>query len=116
MFHRKQERGIKPFSKFIIILMNFNKIIMKQITVKKRILFGLIVFFGMSSVTAQPNNKVQQTPPTFEKLLKEMDANEDGKLSADEVKGPLKKELIIIDTDEDGYISEEELEKAPKSL
>ena len=52
--------------------------------------------------------------PSVEQLLSEMDANKDGKLSKDEVKGPLANDFSKIDTDDDGYISEEELENAPK--
>ena len=43
-----------------------------------------------------------------------MDANEDGKLSKEEVKGPLKDHFDTVDADEDGFITEEELENAPK--
>ena len=43
-----------------------------------------------------------------------MDKNDDGKLSKDEVKGPLKDEFAKIDTDEDGFISKKEFEKAPR--
>ena len=43
-----------------------------------------------------------------------MDANEDGKLSKKEVKGPIKDDFDTIDADEDGFITEEELKKAPK--
>lgn len=52
--------------------------------------------------------------PTVSQLIAEMDANKDGKLSKDEVKGPLANDFSKIDTNEDGYISEEELENAPK--
>jgi Ca2+-binding EF-hand superfamily protein len=43
-----------------------------------------------------------------------MDTNEDGKLSKDEVKGPLANDFSKIDTNNDGFISKKELEKAPK--
>ncbi len=43
-----------------------------------------------------------------------MDANNDGKLSESEVKGPLKKDFSKIDTNDDGFLTVEELEKAPK--
>ena len=47
-------------------------------------------------------------------LMTKMDANKDGKLSKDEVKGPLSNDFDKIDTNEDGYISLEELNNAPK--
>ncbi len=43
-----------------------------------------------------------------------MDANKDGKLSKEEAKGPLLNDFAKIDTNSDGFISTEELEKAPK--
>ncbi|WP_452226908.1 EF-hand domain-containing protein [Lacinutrix cladophorae] len=75
--------------------------------------FTLTVCMSNSSF-AQSQDRQQRTPPTFSEMLEEMDANEDGKLSEDEVKGPLKDEFSTIDTDEDGFISEKELEEAPK--
>ncbi|MFD0836206.1 EF-hand domain-containing protein [Mariniflexile aquimaris] len=52
--------------------------------------------------------------PSVEKLLAEMDANKDGKLSKTEVSGPLKNDFSKIDTDNDGFITEAELKNAPK--
>lgn len=52
--------------------------------------------------------------PTFAQLLKDMDANEDGKLSKEEVKGRLKEHFSKVDLNEDGFITEEEFKKAPK--
>jgi Ca2+-binding EF-hand superfamily protein len=43
-----------------------------------------------------------------------MDANGDGKLSKKEVKGPLQRDFAKVDTNEDGFITEKELENAPK--
>lgn len=87
---------------------------MKSILMKNLVLvFGMTVCMSNSSF-GQPNDKDRKKPPTFEQLLKEMDANEDGKLSKEEVKGPLKDEFSKIDTDEDGFISEDEFKKAPK--
>jgi len=51
--------------------------------------------------------------PSTEKIF-ELDANQDGKLSKTEVKGPLLNDFEKIDTNGDGFISKEELEKAPK--
>ncbi|MGJ8593429.1 MAG: EF-hand domain-containing protein [Aquaticitalea sp.] len=75
--------------------------------------FGIVVLMSTNSF-GQGQNKQEKKPPTFKELLKEMDKNEDGKLSKDEVKGPIKDDFATIDTDEDGFISEKELEKAPK--
>lgn len=71
-----------------------------------------------SSSEAESANKTlerrQGGQPNVEQLIAQMDANKDGKLSKDEVKGPLKTDFSKIDTDEDGFLSEEELENAPK--
>lgn len=72
-----------------------------------------LLFTGISyGQSTQRGEKKER--PTFAKLLEEMDANEDGKLAASEVKGPIKDNFVKIDTDEDGFISEEEFKKAPK--
>jgi Ca2+-binding EF-hand superfamily protein len=47
-------------------------------------------------------------------IFSEMDANNDEKLSKDEVKGPLAKDFSKIDVNNDGFISKTELENAPK--
>ena len=43
-------------------------------------------------------------------------ANKDGKLSKAEVKGPLANDFVKIDANSDGFISKEELSKAPKPI
>ncbi|WP_452229881.1 EF-hand domain-containing protein [Lacinutrix sp. MEBiC02404] len=87
---------------------------MKRSTFKTIVLvFGLTVCMSNSSF-AQSQNRQQKTPPTFSELLKELDANDDGKLSEEELKGPLKDNFDKVDTDEDGFITEEEFDKAPK--
>lgn len=60
----------------------------------------------------QPRERGER--PDTTKILTEMDANNDGKLSKDEVKGPLLDQFSKIDTNEDNFISKEELENAPK--
>ena len=47
-------------------------------------------------------------------LIRQMDANKDAKLSKDEVKGPLAEQFSKIDTDNDGFLSKVEIEKASK--
>jgi len=87
---------------------------MKSNTFKAVILtFGIVMLMSVSSF-AQGKDRQEKKPLTFSELLKEMDKNEDGKLSKAEVKGPLKDEFAKIDTDEDGFISKKEFEKAPK--
>jgi len=54
------------------------------------------------------------TPPSFDQMLSEMDANNDGKLSKGEVKGRLAEDFDNVDTDNDGFITESELENAPR--
>lgn len=76
--------------------------------------FGMILFFSTSSFGQSQNRQERKKPPTFKELIKEMDANEDGKLSKDELKGPLKENFGKVDADEDGFITKEEFEKAPK--
>lgn len=84
-------------------------------TLKTAVLvFGATLFFANSAVAQSQKKGDRKKPPTFEQLLEKMDANEDGKLSNEEIKGPLKEDFAKVDTDEDGFISEEEFAKAPK--
>ncbi len=87
---------------------------------RKNVKLGTVLIvlglFGSYTLQAQSTDRRREnrTPPTTEQVLKDLDTNEDGKLSAKEVKGPLKKDFTKIDANEDGYLSKEELEKAPK--
>lgn len=70
---------------------------------------------GLVAVSnAQSRNNERKEPPTYAELLKKLDANEDGKLAKDELKGPLKEDFKSIDKNEDGFISEIEFKTAPK--
>lgn len=53
-------------------------------------------------------------PPNADEIFEMMDADENGLLEESEIKGPLKNDFLKIDTNEDGYISKEELEESPK--
>lgn len=69
------------------------------------------------SCSAQSNDQrppkgERSGPPSFKELLKNMDANEDGKLAKAEIEGRLEKDFDKIDADKDGFITEEELKKA----
>ena len=87
---------------------------MKSITLKTIVLVFVLTVCMSNSSFAQSQNRQEKKPPTFSELVKEMDANEDGKLSKKEVKGPLKNDFSKIDSDEDGFISEKEFKAAPK--
>lgn len=60
------------------------------------------------------NNKRPTGAPSFTQILTEMDSNGDGKLSKSEVKGPLSTDFSKIDTDNDGFITKSEFQKAPR--
>ncbi len=100
---------------------------MKGNTLKLGIAVLAIALFASCKTSSETESNNKQTKsktsttqrskggqPSVEKLLAEMDSNKDGKLSKDEVKGPLANEFSKIDSDDDGYISEEELKNAPK--
>jgi Ca2+-binding EF-hand superfamily protein len=83
---------------------------------KKVVLSIGFVMLVSTVIVAQErdNNERPQGPPSIKQLFKELDKNEDGKISLKEVKGPLKKDFKKIDTNEDGFLSKEEIKKAPK--
>lgn len=88
---------------------------MTQKTIKAIIGFAIISAVSILSANAQSRDQNERKePPTVDEIFKELDKNEDGKLSLKEIKGPLKKDFAKIDTDEDGFITKKELEKAPK--
>ena len=91
---------------------------MRRQNLKLRTLITIIAVSATVTVTAQGRKRSgddsRPEPPSFSKLLKIMDENEDGKLSKEEIKGPLKDDFDKVDANEDGYITEEELKKAPK--
>ena len=78
------------------------------------LVFGAPLFFTNSSFGQSQNRQERKSPPTYKELIKDMDTNEDGKLSKAEIKGPLKEDFAKVDANEDGFISEEEFAKAPK--
>jgi hypothetical protein len=70
---------------------------------------------GRTTTNTQEKRKAvgQSGPPSIDDIFK-MVANNDGKLSKPEVKGPLLEDFSTIDTDNDGFISRTELENVPK--
>ncbi len=87
---------------------------MRRSSFKTGLFTVAFVCFVIGFSNAQSKEERPQEPPTYAKLLEKMDTNEDGKLSKEEVKGPLKDMFTDIDTNENGFISEEEFKKAPK--
>lgn len=88
---------------------------MKNKTFRTAVLiFGATLFFANSSFGQSRNRQERKSPPTFEQLIEKMDANDDGKLSKSEIKGRLKENFEKVDLDEDGFITAEEFEEAPK--
>jgi Ca2+-binding EF-hand superfamily protein len=57
-------------------------------------------------------NAQQGPPPKFADLIAKMDKNKDGKLSKDEIDGPLKNDFAKVDLNKDGFITEDEFKKA----
>jgi Ca2+-binding EF-hand superfamily protein len=47
-------------------------------------------------------------------MFAKMDANNDSKLSKDEVQGPLSEKFTEIDSNKDGFLSKDELKNAPR--
>lgn len=87
---------------------------MKSSKFKTVVLVFGVMMISNSALGQSQDRKEKKEPPTFSQLIKEMDKNEDGKLSEKEIKGPLKENFAKIDLDEDGFITEEEFKKAPK--
>ncbi|MCK0192315.1 EF-hand domain-containing protein [Arenibacter sp. F20364] len=89
---------------------------MKKMILKSAVLTTMVTLFFSANVSAQRSQggQGQKEPPSVDEIFEEMDKDEDGKLSKEELKGPIKNDFTKIDTDEDGFISKEELEKAPK--
>jgi Ca2+-binding EF-hand superfamily protein len=83
---------------------------------KLGIAIGIFTILGSVHGIAQNSerNEKPKTPPSYKELLKKMDTDEDGQLSKEEVKGPLKEDFSKIDANKDGFITEEELKKGKK--
>jgi Ca2+-binding EF-hand superfamily protein len=68
-----------------------------------------------TAISAQGKEQGErQKPPSIQQVFKDLDSNEDGKISLKEVKGRLKKDFKKIDINEDGFITKKELKNAPK--
>ncbi|WP_299526815.1 YHYH protein [Winogradskyella sp.] len=66
---------------------------------------------------ANTNDRARRTrrrTPSYAELLKEMDTNNDKKISKKEAKGPLIDFFDRVDTNKDGFISENEIKNVPR--
>lgn len=52
--------------------------------------------------------------PTADEIIVMMDVNKDNLIELNEAEGPIKNDFETIDADDDGFITKEELENAPK--
>lgn len=68
---------------------------------------------GSTNTTEKTATSKNGEKPDAATLIQQMDTNKDGKLSIEEVQGPLKNDFDTIDTDDDGFLSIEELKNAP---
>ena len=83
-----------------------------------KLVIGTVLFstvaFGQGQAPRNNNGERPSGPPSTEKIFQDLDSDKDDKISLKEAKGPLQKDFSKIDTNEDGFITKEELEKAPK--
>lgn len=89
---------------------------MKGLSWISKLMMGALIIFISQNAIGQSNQHPprDKKPPKVEEIFKKMDANKDGQLSEQEVRGPLKERFASIDTNDDGMISKKELRKAPK--
>jgi len=85
----------------------------------KNTLLILLTFVSLISCKENQEKKRQQQPngerPSSSQIIVEMDSNEDGKLSKNEVKGPIADDFDTIDSNKDGFVTLDELNKASKN-
>jgi len=78
------------------------------------LILGLAIFPTFLSAQQDSQRPQGGKRPSVQELFSEMDNNKDGRLSKEEVKGPLQNDFQKIDTNHDGFISKAELKEAPK--
>ena len=81
-----------------------------------RLVIGCVLFTTLAFGQRPDNNNGERPngPPSIEKIFQDLDTDKDEKISLKEAKGPLQKDFSTVDTNEDGFITKEELKKAPK--
>ena len=87
---------------------------MKKTTHRVIGVLGLLLATTSATLAQGNGNRKDQKPPSIKQIFKDLDTNEDGKLSLKEVKGPLKKDFKKIDANEDGFLSKKEIKNTPR--
>ena len=79
------------------------------------LVFSILLSISLNAQESETREQPRREgPPSLEQLFKHLDKDQDGFISKTEVKGPLVRDCDKIDLNEDGLLSREELEKAPK--
>jgi len=78
------------------------------------VLLTAFISLNSKAFAQGPPQGKRQGPPNFSELLSKMDTDKDGKLSKEEIDGPLKNDFAKVDANSDGFITKEEFDKAPK--
>ncbi|MDO6739400.1 YHYH protein [Wenyingzhuangia sp. 2_MG-2023] len=85
----------------------------------KNTLSIILAFTILISCKSNQGKKEQQRPngqrPSSTQIISELDSNGDQKLSKNEVKGPIANDFTHIDSNNDGFLTLEELNKAEKN-
>lgn len=81
----------------------------------KKISLLLLSLIALISCNDNNQNGTKRQKPTSAELLSKMDGNKDGKLSKSESDGPIKGDFEIIDKNNDGFLTAEELDTAGKN-
>ena len=84
-----------------------------KLQISTMMIVGFVSMSHLSFSQDRPQGERKERP-TYAELLTKMDTDKDGKLAQSEAKGPLKDHFSKIDTNEDGFVTEEEFVKAPK--
>ncbi|KGL63624.1 hypothetical protein [Polaribacter sp. Hel1_85] len=88
---------------------------MKKSANKILVVLGLSLITSVSALAQQGSREDRpKGPPSVKQIIKDLDTDEDGKISLKEAKGPLKNDFKKIDINEDGFLSKKELKNAPK--
>lgn len=89
---------------------------MKYVSIKSTLCVLGIAFFVTNSISGQSTKQEREATPvaSAENLFAKLDANEDGKLTKNELNGTLRHDFKKIDSNADGVITEEEFLNVPK--